>query len=438
LSAGKDLLYTGLSNLIRIFSGPLTVLFIPLYLNPEEQGYWFFFGSISALSILADFGFSNIVMQFTAHEKALLTGDFHFYETSSKQFGRIGSLYRFSAKMTLIASLVVFCGIFIVGAFVLKQDDALNYLFAWVIYGIGSFLSFNSATTLSFIEGMGHIAYVQKLRFFTGISNTSIILLLLYFNFGLYALSFATLSSSMFLILLLLFKYGKMLFDLINHSATNFINWKSQIFPLLGKYFISFFSGYFIFQLFIPIGKLMYGLEFCGRVGITISLFSAIFSMSNIWIYTVMPNLTELITLDKRNDAHNLFYSRLMKTLLTFFLAIFCLFVLEMLFSSTRVYYRIHSQLLSDPSIFMLAVIYLCQLLINSWATYVRAHRVERFQYVSICLAVFVPTSTLLLSNFLSEKYFFLGYFIAYIWALPWCFFIYKNFARNSEIIPDI
>ena len=60
----KDLLYTLLNQLWRIISGPLILLFIPLYLTPMEQGYWYTFISIGALGLFADLGFSNIVLIF--------------------------------------------------------------------------------------------------------------------------------------------------------------------------------------------------------------------------------------------------------------------------------------------------------------------------------------------------------------------------------------
>jgi hypothetical protein len=55
----KDLFFTLINQLWRLISGPVTMLLIPLFLSPEQQGYWYIFGSISALSVFADLGFSN-------------------------------------------------------------------------------------------------------------------------------------------------------------------------------------------------------------------------------------------------------------------------------------------------------------------------------------------------------------------------------------------
>ena len=54
------------------FFWPLILLSIPFFLTPEVQGFWYTFISLAALSVLADLGFSNIILQFSAHEFAFL------------------------------------------------------------------------------------------------------------------------------------------------------------------------------------------------------------------------------------------------------------------------------------------------------------------------------------------------------------------------------
>jgi len=53
-------MFTLTNSLWRIVSGPVTLIFIPLFLTPEIQGYWYTFGSLAALSIFADLGFTTI------------------------------------------------------------------------------------------------------------------------------------------------------------------------------------------------------------------------------------------------------------------------------------------------------------------------------------------------------------------------------------------
>jgi len=145
----KDLFFTLINQVWRLVSGPITMLLIPLYLSPEQQGYWYLFGSLAALSIFADLGFSNIILQFSAHEYAFL----HFTNTGLLD---------------------------------------------------------------------GEEIYLKKLG--------------------------------------------------------------------------SFSSGYLIFQIYTPLMHFFHGAVYSGKVGITIALVMAIFNMSNIWMYTIIPKMNMLIS----------------------------------------------------------------------------------------------------------------------------------------------
>ena len=70
-----DFKYTLINQLVKLLSGPLILLLIPIYLTAQEQGYWFTIVSLAALSVFADLGFTAIVLQFSAHEFAYLKFD---------------------------------------------------------------------------------------------------------------------------------------------------------------------------------------------------------------------------------------------------------------------------------------------------------------------------------------------------------------------------
>ena len=66
----REIFFSVATQLWRFVYGPVILLFIPLFLTAEHQGFWFTFISISALSVFADLGFSSIVTQFSSHEAA--------------------------------------------------------------------------------------------------------------------------------------------------------------------------------------------------------------------------------------------------------------------------------------------------------------------------------------------------------------------------------
>ena len=53
--------------------GVVTVLLIARFLNLAEQGYYYTFASLVALQIVFELGFSFVILQLAAHERAKLT-----------------------------------------------------------------------------------------------------------------------------------------------------------------------------------------------------------------------------------------------------------------------------------------------------------------------------------------------------------------------------
>ena len=53
-------------------AGLVTVALIARFLSPSEQGYYYTFGSLIALQIVFELGFSFVILQMASHERAHL------------------------------------------------------------------------------------------------------------------------------------------------------------------------------------------------------------------------------------------------------------------------------------------------------------------------------------------------------------------------------
>ena len=140
----QDLLYTAINQFWRIVAGPLVLLFIPLYLTPVEQGYWYTFTSIAALAVFADLGFSTIILQFSAHEFAFL----HFKDDmtlagNAEHLARLAAFFKFSLTWLLKVIGLVFPFIIVGGYFFLTSKHDLDYWQgAWFLYSLASGIVF--------------------------------------------------------------------------------------------------------------------------------------------------------------------------------------------------------------------------------------------------------------------------------------------------------
>ncbi len=398
----KDIAFTLVNYAWRLISGPLMMLLIPLYLSAEQQGYWYLFGSISALSVFADLGFSNIILQFSAHEFAFLSfNDNKELEGDSEHLNKLASFFNFSLKWLSSICAFVFPIIYVVGiAFFVRDSVAKIYLLPWTIYSIGSLLNFFNYSVLSFIEGLNNIASVQKIRFRVAVINSVVVISLLLLHGNIYALAFSMLVSASSIFISLFGTYKKVLTQLLKISKVYFYPWRKEVMPLFFRYALSFSSGYFIFQIYTPLMHYFHGAEYSGKVGISLSLVTAIFSVANIWCYTVIPRINMLISKQDWDDLDNLFKKRLLLSVLTYIFITVCMFIFVALFGKYWVFPKIISRFLSLPSIITLLLCYLIQVIVNAMAVYLRGHKQEPYMVISVISAIVIAISTCLIGKF--------------------------------------
>ena len=425
----KDIFSTFLNLFWHLISGPIMLLLIPFYLTPEQQGYWYLFGSIAALSTFADLGFSNIVLQFSAHEYAFLEINSEGYLLGTESnLKKISSFFKFVIIWLRNICSVAFPVIVCVGVIFLARDKVLSiYLLPWLIYALGSLINFFNNTILSFLEGMNQISKIQKTKFIVAFFNTLIIAAGLLLQINIYSLSFGMLLSSSFMFFTIFKTYGKIVKQMWKESKTFSYPWKKEILPLFKKYILSFVSGYFLFQIYTPLMHLFHGAEYSGKVGITMSLVTAAFQLANIFIYTITPQINMLIEKKDWKMLDNLFRNRLLLSLCSYIFLWGCFAIFVYFFADFAFIPQILSRFLSYKGISILVFCYFIQLFVNSWAVYLRGHKQEPYWLTGIFAAVWVFLLTLLAGKMLSPDLFFIGLLSQYIWGLPVSYIIYRN-----------
>jgi len=429
----QDILATFSNQFWRLLSGPLMLLVIPFYLTQVQQGYWYLFSSLSALRIFADLGFSNIILQFSAHEYAYLSFNLHGELTGDQyDIQKLGSFFRFVIKWLVLMCSVIFPIIFVVGVFFFVRDNVVSiYIVPWIIYSVGSLIDFFNNSILSFIEGMDQIAKVQKSRLAVGIINTIVLIGCLLLHWNIYALSLAILLSSSYMFVTIFHTFGKVIGEIWGYSRNFIYPWKKEILPLFKKYILSFASGYFIFQIYTPLMHYFHGPVYSGKVGISLSLVSAIFTFSNIWIYTITPRINMLVARKQWHTLDIMFHKRLFFGIVTYIFIVVALVLFIRFFGSYPVIAKIFERFLSIKALIIIISSYFLQVFINSWAVYLRGHKREPYWFASILSAIWVSFVTVFAGKYLTPEYFFIGLFSSYIWFLPVCYIIYHYLKRK-------
>lgn len=422
-----DFRNTALNQIWRLFSGPLLLIMIPLYLTAEVQGYWYTFISLAALAVFADMGFSTILLQFSAHEFAYLkfNSDKTIFGTE-KHLIRLGTLLRFAIKWSVGVGIIAFPIILFIGFFILNEKETeINWILPWIIYGVASSLVFINSMLLSFIEGCDSVGDVQKIRFYISFCTIlSTVILLIYEN-ELYALAISLFIGAVTGIIFIVKRYSKMLEQLYNIGLKEFYDWKTEILPLIGKYSISWISGYFIFYIFTPIAFAYKGIVESGQIGLTIAVFTAIFGISNIWMTIIIPKVNILVSKSDYETLDQIFKKHLFLSVVTYILGVVTLFTIVLFLKD---YVPFDERLVSPFSLVIISIAWLFQIIISGLAIYMRAHKEEPLVIPSFLSGIYISLITLFIAIYLPFDYFFFGFLSSFIWILPWVIVIFKKY----------
>ena len=431
----RDLFLTFTNSLWRIISGPVMLLAITYFLNPVEQGFWYTFTGLAALSIFADLGFTTIVLQFSAHEFAHLRfKKNHTLSGDKEHLWKLASFFRFTIRWLIRIVGVVFPLIMFGGYFFLStKSAALDWHAAWIIYSLASAGAFFNSAIMSFFEGCNSVGLMQSVRFRVAVFGTLTSLISLVLGLNIYALSLSLLVTTIAGFVYILYYFRFSMRQMWSLSAIRCYDWWPEFSSLIWRYAISWCSGYFIFQLFTPLAFHFHGVEFSGKIGISIAMWTAGFSIANTWITAITPRLNMLVSERNWSELDALFQKSLTRAMLTFFLGGTTYFVLYYLLEDRISFFH---RVLDPFNMMILFVSWLFQMWANSIAVYLRAHKKEPLMQISFLGGIWVAVTTLFCAKFLAPEYMFLGFLSQYIYGIPIVYHIYIQQKRAHRIMP--
>lgn len=431
-----SIFFTVIERVLQAGSGIVTLLIVAKCLTKVEQGYYYTFGSILAIQIFFELGLSNIIIQFVAHENALLKWeDKTKFEGPKEAASRLSSLLRFSIKWFAVLSVILCFGLLIAGYVFFykfgKFDEPVNWQSPWIVLSITTSLSLMLSPILAFIEGLGRIREIAKIRAFQQV--VQIILVFIFFMSGLklYSSPLAAILAFSIIPTWILFSHRKdMLLFIWNKIDVWKVNYKLEIFPFQWKIALSWISGYFIFQLFNPVLFATEGSVVAGQMGMTLAVLNAILMFSLSWISTKVPVFSNLVAQKEYDKLDNLFNKTLWQSvflnflaLTIFFVAIFILRYFDVKFGQTQFADRF---LPFEPMLFMMIPVFINHI-VAALATYLRCHKKEPLLLQSLVMGILCSLSTLILGNYFGVFGMTLGYMSLTIIGAIWVYFIFKN-----------
>jgi len=398
----RAIAYTVLARGWSGVAGLITVALIARKLSPAEQGYYYTFGSLVALQIVFELGFSVVILQLATHEVAHLTIDAADRITGPDgAHSRLASILRKALKWYTVAAVLMACFLVPVGWHFFTANPDIHHTVAWklpwICVVLASSITFQIDPIFSFMEGCGFVARVARTRLAQSMTGGLLAWAALVTHHGLFAPAMM-ISGQALAGIVWLASRRRLLFHLLRHPVgQHAIDWWTEVWPFQWRIAVSYACGFFIFQLFNPVLFKYWGPTAAGRMGMSLNLSNAIAAIAIAWINTKAAPFGAMIARQEYEALDCLFFRSLWQsvTLATLGAVTVWTGLLVMNYHHFRFAQRV---LPPFPFGLLLAAMILNQV-VNSWALYLRAHKQEKFLGLSIAGAICLTLSTYFLGR---------------------------------------
>ena len=436
LGIDKAILFTLLGRGLQIGTALFTVVFIARYLSPEEQGFYYTFGSIVAIQVFFELGLTQIITQFVAHEFSHLKIEEDLSVIGDdKYLSRLSSLLHFCGKWYLVFAFFLALGLVIAGVWFFnyyeKENVGIIWELPWVILAIGTALNFLLSPIIAFIEGLGKVKEVAQIRLVQLVIDPIVIWGGLAIGSKLFV-SGADAICRVIVVAVILFKspFYKILKNIWKSQKDERVSYLEEIFPYQWRIALSWISGYFIFQLFNPVLFAVEGAKVAGQMGMTLAALNGLQAMTMSWINTKVPQMSGYIELRNYAALDDLFY-RTKKQMTFVGTMVIVLFVLVIyLLQSYNIVFlgmRIGDRFLPILPMLGMAWASWTMIPINCWAVYLRCHKKEPLLANSVTVGVLCCISTIILGNIYGLMGMVIGFALLRFVSLTWIHAVFKE-----------
>ena len=402
LGVDRAIAFTVLARGWASAAGLVTVALIARLLSPAEQGYYYTFGSMVALQLIFELGFSVVILQLASHETAhLRIHEDGRIEGEQRHHARLASVLRKSLHWYTVAAmlmgLLLIPGGWIFFATHAKAGVAVPWHLPWTFVVLASCLTFQIDPIFSFLEGCGMVARVARTRFAQAVLGSTMAWLALITHHGLFAPALMVAGQAL-AGLFWLFRRRRLLVGLYRKASGAFaIQWGQEVWPFQWRIAISYGCGFFIFQLFNPVLFAYWGPAEAGRMGMSLSLCNALASIAISWINTKSAPFGTLIAWRQFDELDRVFFRSALQSLGLSLCGSIAVWV-------AAFWMRAHGFAFANrllpavPFALLLGSMNINQM-VASMAIYLRAHKQEKFLLNSVIGAVGMGCSTFFLGR---------------------------------------
>jgi len=377
-----------------------TLALIARFLSPAEQGYYYAFYSIVMLQIVFELGFSVVILQTASHEAAhLAIAPDGSITGPEREHGRLASVLKKSVHWYTLGSILMGITIVPVGISFFRHIETkaysggVHFVLPWLLVVAASCLTFQIDPIFSFLEGCGYVREVSRTRLRQSMVSTLLGWSAFVMHRGLFAPGMFILGQAIAGGWFIFTKRG-LLWPLLRHATQKYsIDWSLEIWPFQWRIAVSWIAGYITSQLFVPALANFRGAVEAGQMGMSLTICGVLTTMCVAWMNTKSAPFGRMISLKQYRKLDQIFFRTLIQSTGLALLA--CLAVWLSIDWLAEHQIRVHgtvlaARMLPPVPLAMLLFGTLINIVVVAEATYLRAHKQEKFMVPSLISAVYV------------------------------------------------
>ena len=417
---------------LRFITGPLTAILIMTHFTPELQGYYYTFGSVLALQIFVELGFSNIVTYFAGHEWAKLSLDPQGRIVGdTNALSRLVSLGQATFHWYLMGGTIVIFGIGTAGYVFFSQspDVRIAWTAPWLALCILSGINLALMPVWNLLEGCNQVAQIYLFRMVGAMLTSLAIWVAIYLGAGLWSGSVSLVVLLCWSAIFLGWRYRHFFKPFFSRPSGPRVSWWGEIWQVQWRTAVSYLSGYFTSQVFTPVLFHFHGPVVAGKFGMTWSIIMAVAGFAAMWSSPRGPQFAVMIARKEYKALDLLLYRIIAIALGVLFMG--GLAVWFVVYGLNILNHPFAARLLPPLPIALLLLGIVVANALSPTSVYLRAHKKEPYALLSISLGVMIGLSSFILGKQFSA----IGVAVAYLGSnlilFPWGLAIFYRCRRE-------
>lgn len=395
LKIDRSLAYALGSRVWQALASCITMFCILYRTQPTEQGVFYTVSSLANLQIFFELGLSFVILQSTPHYfKSLVWSSEGGVYGSQTALATLVAFMQKTTQLYIVLALMFAVTMIPLGlVFFNMRHDWHNPVLtqAWILLVLGMTLNLLCTPWMAMIEGSGKVTDIYRFRLKQLMIANIAAWFIFFLTDALFIIVVNTWITALTTMGWLLWAYRPFLRSIVNKLWQRAaFSWRKEIWPMQWRIAVSWMSGYFLNQAFIPLLYYYQGAVVSGQMGICL-LLANMLSLFSITLITVRsPKMGKLVADGDHKHLDRVFYTAFAQSVVIYVCGACSILGLGYLCSAQAMISRFLP--LSEMALLLFGFLFIH--ITGALALYLRAHRVELFAPVSVIGAVLTGLST--------------------------------------------